>query len=334
MNYSHFTKPDRMKISILLNRGYSARDIGRSLGKHHSSISREIKDNSVNGQYDSNKAQIKAVKKRRASKYRGMKIREHPELESYVVDKIKHYWSPEEIAGRIKNIETNIQYVSAISIYKYLYSAFGQYLSSYLYSKRWYKRRRYGNEKLRKDRIPNRVSIEQRPAIVEKRKRFGDFEGDTLGRIKTDKEVIAGLVERVSRYLLLSKELGLKYTMDGFNKQLSPYRSIIESLTLDNGVENVRYEELGIDTFFCHPYCSREKATMENSFGRLRRFIPKGTSLTKYSDKDICRFADLMNNTPRKCLNFRTPKEVFEEQIILKKLSLKPVSQTHLKCRT
>ena len=103
----------------------------------------------------------------------------------------------------------------------------------------------------------------------------------------------------------------------------NPYQNIAESLTLDNGIENVRYEELGIKTFFCHPYSSWEKATMENSFGRLRRFIPKGTSLRDYDDEDIKRFAELMNNTPRKCLNYRTPKEVFEEQLILKKLSLK-----------
>lgn len=166
------------------------------------------------------------------------------------------------------------------------------------------------------------MSIEQRPAIVSERTRFGDFEGDTLGKIKTDKEVIAGLVERMSRYLFLGKEPGLKYTMDGFNKQLNPYQSIIESLTLDNGVENVRYEELGIDTFFCHPYSSWEKGSIENSFQRLRRFLPKRASLSDYSNEDIRRFAYLMNNTPRKCLNFRTPREVFEEQLILKKLSL------------
>jgi IS30 family transposase len=252
-----------------------------------------------------------------------MKIRENQELESYVVDKIKSYWSPEEIAGRLKNIDTQIKYVSAPSIYKYLYSCYGQYLHSCLYSGRWCKRKRYKIKGPKKPKIPNRVSIEARPAIVSQRARFGDFEGDTLGRIKTDKEVIVGSVERLSRYILLGKESGLKYAVDGLKKCLSPYQNAIETLTLDNGPENARYEELGIDTFFCHPYCSCEKATMENSFGRLRRFIPKGASLRDYSDEDIRRFVDLMNNTPRKCLNYRTPKEIFEEQLILKKLSLK-----------
>ncbi len=252
-----------------------------------------------------------------------MRIKNDPNLENYVTDKIKSYWSPEEIAGRIKNIDTEMKYVSAPSIYKYLYSGYGQCLHSYLSSGRWRKRKRYGLKGPKKTKIPNRVSIEQRPEIVSQRKRFGDFEGDTLGRIRTDREVIAGLVERLSRYLIISKELGLKYAVDGFNRQLNPYRKVIESLTLDNGVENVRYEKLGVETFFCHPYSSWEKGTMENSFGRLRRFIPKGASLADYSQEDISRFAELMNNTPRKCLNYRTPKEVFEEQIILKKLSLK-----------
>lgn len=322
MKYSHFSKSDRLEISILLSRGYSHREVADSLGKHHSSISREVNDNSVNGQYDPAKAHGKAIKKRRRSKYQGMKIKNNPGLESYVTDKIKSYWSPEEIAGRLKNIDTEIRYVSAPSVYKYLYSSHGQYLYAYLYSRRWCKRKRYKIKGHKKTKIPNRVSIEQRPKIVDRRTRFGDFEGDTLGRIKTDTEALVGSVERMSRYLLIDKVPGLKYAVDGFKKQLSPYQNAVESLTLDNGTENARYEELGIDTYFCHPYCSREKATMENSFGRLRRFIFKGSSLRDYSHEDITRFADLMNNTPRKCLNYRTPKEVFEEQLILKKLSL------------
>ncbi len=323
MKYTHFSKSDRLELSILLNRGYSFRNIEKCLKKDHSSISREIRNNSVNGRYDPGKAQIKATIKRAMSKYQGMKIKGDADLENYVVDKIKRFWSPEEIAGRIKNIETDIQYVSAPSIYKYLYSRHGQYLHAYLFSGRWRQRKRYKIKGPKKPKIPNRISIEARPAIVSQRGRFGDFEGDTLGRIRTDKEVVAGLVERLSRYVLLGKEPGLKYAVDGFRKQLSPYQSLAESLTLDNGTENARYEELNINTFFCHPYCSCEKATMENSFGRLRRFIPKGASLRNYSNEDIARFAELMNDTPRKCLNYRTPKEVFEEQLILKKLSLK-----------
>ncbi|MBU1102578.1 IS30 family transposase [Patescibacteria group bacterium] len=318
-----------MEISILLNRGYSHREIANSLKKHHSSISREINENSVNGQYDPAKAHLKAIKKRKKSKYQGMKIRENPELESFVINRMRSYWSPEEIAGRIKNVDAQIKYASAPSIYKYLYSAHGQYLHLYLYSGRWRKRKRYKIKGPKKTKIPNRVSIEQRPEIVAKRTRFGDFEGDTLGKIRRDIEVIVGSVERISRYLLIDKVTGLKYAVDGLKKCLSPYQNAIETLTLDNGPENARYEELGIPTYFCHPYSSWEKATMENSFCRLRRFIPKGSSMDDCSDADIRRFAELINNTPRKCLNYRTPKEVFEEQLLLKKLSIK-INQTNI----
>jgi len=248
-----------------------------------------------------------------------MKIRDDAALENYIQDKIRSHWSPDEISGRIKEVDKHILYVSAPSIYKYLYSQYGQGLCCFLYSRRYKLKRRNGKKKSVRELIPNRISIEERPDIVARRKRFGDFEGDTLGRIKTDKEAVAGLTERLSRKVFLGKIPRLKFTVDEFGNRLDLYSDISESLTLDNGVENVRYEKLGIDTFFCHPYSSWEKGTMENSFNRLRRFIPKGASLKNYSEQDIKRFENLMNNTPRKCLKYRTPNEIFEEQLLLKR---------------
>jgi len=128
-----------------------------------------------------------------------------------------------------------------------------------------------------------------------------------------------GSLERMSHYLLLKKATQLKYTMEGFKELLNPYRNIIESLTLDNGVENVRYQELNLPTYFCHPYSSWEKGSMEHGFKRLRRFIPKKTSLKNISQEKLSTIMETMNHTPRKCLNWRTPKEVFEEQIKLKR---------------
>ena len=103
---------------------------------------------------------------------------------------------------------------------------------------------------------------------------------------------------------------------------LNPHHDTFKSLTLDNGVENVRYEELNIDTYFCHPYSSWEKGAIENCFKRLRRFIPKKASLKDYSREDIIHFAKIMNDTPRKCLNWKTPKEVFEEQSKLNNIKI------------
>lgn len=321
MSYKHFTQDERNELSVLLRKGYSLRDIGKCLRKSHSSVSREIRVNSTKGVYDPHKAYHKARVRRRYSKYIGMKIISDSQLCDYVEDKIRSYWSPEQIAGRLKNMDKHIKYVSAPSIYKYLYSNYGQSLCQYLFSRRYRQKKRKGSKKLKKEIIPNRVSIEARPDIINQRIRFGDFEGDTLGRIKTDQEVLVGSTERMSRYVLLTKASRLKYAIDGFKEQLNPYRNIIESLTLDNGVENARYQTLDIPTFFCHPYSAWEKGTMENLLGRLRRFIPKKSSLKDYTQGDISYFMEIMNNTPRRCLNYKTPKEVFEEQCLLKNLT-------------
>lgn len=315
MKYKHILKVNRLEISILLNKSYSVREIGRSLGKNPSSISREISSNSTNGIYDPHKANNKARVKRICSKYQGMKVVSNMELRDYIDEKMKIGWTPEQIAGRL-NRKSGNPVISAKSIYKYLYSPYGQCLCRYLPSKRYIAKRRSGR-KLKKQIIPNRISIEFRPKVINERRRFGDWEADTLGRIKTDNEAIAGLVERKSRYVLACKVPKLKYAMDGFKKLLNPYHNLLKSLTMDNGVENVRHEELNTNTYFCHPYSSWEKGAIENSFQRLRRFIPKKSSLRNYTDERISDIINLMNNTPRKCLDYRTPKEVFNEQLSL-----------------
>jgi transposase, IS30 family len=328
MNYKHINFSDRLEISILLKKGYSHRSIAIALGKNHSSVSREIKDNSVNGVYDPKKANAKSKVKRSKSKYQCMKIVKYSELANYIETNLRdNHWTPEEIAGRWNN-ENNfdkngkIIIISAPTIYKYLYSNRGQHLCKYLCSKRYIKRRRKEGGKQKKQLIPNRISIEERPEKINKRIEFGHWEGDTLGKIRSDSEVVVGLTERMSRFMLIDKVPRLKYSMDGFKMLLNPHHDTFKSLTLDNGVENVRYEELNVDTYFCHPYSSWEKGAIENCFQRLRRFIPKKASLKDYSRKDIIYFAEIMNNTPRKCLSWKTPREVFEEQCILNNLQV------------
>lgn len=315
MRYTHITKVNRMEILILLKRGYSHREIGRALGINHSSISREIKHNSVKGIYNPDKADHKAIVRREKSKYQGMKIRGNPEIENYVQEKLKLHWSPEEISGRLKNIDRYIAYVSSRGIYKYLYSDYGQNFCQYLYSRR-YKVRKRRKKKARREIIKNRVFIDVRPDIINERQRFGDWEADTLGAIISDQQRIAGATERYSRYFLATKVKRLKYAMDGFKLMLNPQQNTTHSITLDNGVENARHLELNTQTYFCHPYSSWEKGSIENSFMRLRRFIPKGSSLKYFANGQMQPFINIMNNTPRKCLNFRTPIEVFNEQLI------------------
>lgn len=312
MNYQHFTQDERNEISILLNKGFSHRDIAQALGKHHSSVSREIKNNSVKGKYDPHKANHRARVRRLNSKYQGMKVRENPQLERYIEEKVKLDWSPEMIAGRLKIEAGSNLSLHHTSIYKYLYSAYGQHLCQYLHSKRYQRRKRKPNLKSNRGTIKDRVFIDQRPDIINQRLRVGDFEGDTLGVPKKSRETIAGLVDRKSRYFLGKKIARLRETITAFDELLTPYNPL--SLTIDNGFENKRYKELQISTFFCHPFSAWEKPTIENTFQRLRRYIPKKSDLSKYSDKDISCIIDKMNNMPRKCLGWKTPKEVFFQE--------------------
>jgi len=325
--YTHFNKDNRNEISILLKKGYSHQDIADVVGKDHSSITREINNHSVNGEYNPDKAQHKARIKRLYSKYQGMKIVENISLDKYLKKKMKEFWTPEQIAGRWnkkKHRDKNEKkiIISVPSIYKYLYSSHGQSLCRYLPSRRYHPKKRNGRIKLKKAMIPNRVSIHLRPEAANQRLEFGHFEGDTLGRIKSDQEAITGLIERISRKVFLEKVARLRYAIDGFKKRLNPCHNIAESVTLDNGVENVRHEELNLSTYICDPYSSWQKGSVENTFLRLRRFIPKKESLRNYSAKDISRIEKIMNSTPRKCLNWETPNEVFNRLSNIKKTAI------------
>lgn len=306
MRYSHFGKTERLELSVLLKKGYSQRDIGRALGRNPSSVSREIKNNSVNGTYDPLKAHHKAYVKRYYAKYRGMKIKKDSEIEHYVREKIRLSWSPESVAGRMKiDIGKSIHHTV---IYKYLYSQYGQGLCEYLRYKR-YKRKKRTNTKSVKEIIKNRVFIDKRPIIINVRERYGDFEADTMGYPKTGKETLAAVIERKSRFILGQKISRLKNTMKGFKNIFQSLPSL--SLTLDNGPENARYEELNIPTYFCHPYSSWEKGAIENAFKLIREYIPKKKPLENYTEQEISAIIDTINSRPRKCLGWFTPKEVF-----------------------
>lgn len=313
MSYTHFSKAERLYLFVLLGRGCSLREIGSALKKNPSSVSREIKRNSVNGEYDLEKANHKAYVKRHMSKYQGMKVREHPELEAYIHEKMPLGWSPETIAGRWKLDHPNTISITNIGIYKYLYSQYGQSLCRYLRYKR-YRRKKRVAVKSPRQLIPNRVWIDERPAVVNNRVRFGDFEGDTMGVPRYTKETIAAVIERKSRYILGKKIARIKFAMYAFQAMLKPLP--VQTFTLDNGVENVRYQSLGVPTYFCHPYSSWEKGSVEYAFKLIREYIPKKANLTNYTEEEIAAVIDTLNNRPRKCLDYRTPKEVFEDQFL------------------
>ncbi len=178
---------------MLKAKGFSQRDIARSLAKSPNTVSREIRLNSVNGTYDPRKAQHKVYAKRKYSKYQGMKVVEDKSLKDYIENKLKQDWSPEEISGRIKNYDQDIKYVGFMGIYKYIYSVYGRLLERHL---RYKGRKRKGGNRKKVTELKNRLFIDQRPAIVGNRERFGDWEGDFIVSNKTGKGVL--LVLQVS----------------------------------------------------------------------------------------------------------------------------------------
>jgi transposase, IS30 family len=318
----HIKKAERLEIYILLNKGYSCRDIGMVLGRSHTSIGHEISSNAVHGEYDPYKADTKAKVRRKKSKYQGMKVRGKPAVEAYVKHYLKKGWTPEQIAGRLKETDTHIPYVSHMAIYKWLYSAWGQPYCEYLISQRARPRKRR-KKKTKRTLIPNRVGIEKRPIEANNREVFGHFEGDTVVSGKRyGSTSITVVQERKARYAKLRKIHNLKPATN--NRAIySMTRKLkrFETFTLDNGVENTKHEKLAkkldIAIYFCDPYSSWQKGGVENLNKLIRRFIPKGCDIAQFSHQQIAAIEDKLNNTPRKCLNYKTPYEVMIENNLL-----------------
>lgn len=312
---THITDSDRSEISILLWKKHSHREIAEALGKSHSAIDREILRNSTKGGYDPLAAKAKARTRRKQSKYQGMKVEDSPEIQAYVIAHLKLHQTPEEIAGRMKEVDTHVPYVSHEAIYKWLYSPYGQKYCYLLPSQR-FKPRKRREKKTERSLIPNRVGIEERPEAANDRSEFGHFETDTVvsGKRTGSKAALDVLVERKSRYTRLRKLPNLRPKSN--NRALKKMAKDLKmsTLTYDNGIENRNHEELAlalkIRTYFCDPYSSYQKGTIENTNGRIRRFIPKGADLNNYSDAEIQKVEDWLNHTPRKCLNYRTPYEI------------------------
>lgn len=320
MNYSQLTDGERVEMYLLIGKGYSQRDIGRALHRPQSTISRELKRNPVNGVYDPYKAKVKARTRRKQAKYQGMKVRERPELESYIISKLELHWTPEAIAGRLKEVDTHLTYISAKGIYKWLYSAYGQQYCQLLPKQR-YRPKKRRSKKAKREMIPNRVGIEQRPEKATKRLEFGHFEEDTMvsSRRSKGKAALAVLCDRKARYTKLGLMKNMKPKIHVRAQKKMAKTLLMKTITYDNGIENKNHEEIAlalkVRTFFCNPYASYEKGTVENTIGRIRRFIPKGANLDLYSPKQIQQIEDWLNHTPRKCLNYLTPYEIMQKNL-------------------
>lgn len=315
--YCHLSLLEREKLFAWREVGLSLREIGRRLGRDHSGLSLEIKRQTKYG-----KVYYPCLAQRRSERI-GFYQRWHAPLKDpliflYVREHLRLGWSPEQIAGRLPIDHPGCS-VDKETIYRYVYHRRNQRekLWQYLALARRRRMKKVGRRVKRLGRISGAVSIDLRPKIVNRRKQFGHFESDNLEGVRSDREVVSVTIERQTRKVYLAKLANRKSAtkarslINHLSNLPEEYR---RTLTLDNGAENSRHliirQVLGIEVYFCHAYSAWEKGTVENTIGRLRRFLPKGESLEDLDKNYLEAVEERFNNLPRKCLGFLTPNEV------------------------
>jgi IS30 family transposase len=304
MNYHHLSQEERYQIYGYLAAKKSLSEIADRLNRSKSTISREIKRNKGARGYRPKQAHILSLQRMSCNAKQIPNI-----IWAKVREKLMLYHSPEQIAGQLD--------ISHESIYGYLYAdkARGGTLYRYLRCQKK-KRKRYGSGQDRRGQIINRRSIRERPAHVEKREKIGHWEGDTIIGAK-HKQAIVTIVERKSGYTLLKKvdRKQADLVKVALIQLLTPYASLVDTITYDNGKEFAEHKEvddiLNFTTYFADPFSSWQRGTNENTNGLIRQFIPKKRLLATVSEEEITTIQHLLNTRPRKRLGYKTPEQVF-----------------------
>lgn len=323
--YKHLCLEEREHIAILKGKGESLRAIARILNRHPSCISREIQRNALHqdfcppNYYLGHKAHQRATLR---NSFKHMRPRlKNPQIERFVLEKIQSKWSPEQIACSLPYYLPGYR-LSYETIYQYIYKE-NRNLIPLLVRAHRKRHQRSHSRQYRKSHIPQRVSITRRPRIVQARRQAGHWETDTAVS-RASLSALHVLVERKSRLIKISKlpQNTAAHSRIATNRRLCKLPSaLLRTLTYDNGSENAQHmlvnKTLGTKSFFCNPYHSWEKGTVENSIGLIRRFFPKKTDFANIPVSSIKRVETLLNNRPRKCLRFRTPLEIFQKSVAL-----------------
>ncbi len=315
-HYSQLTQEQRYQISAHQQIGNSQIAIADALGVHKSTISRELKRNRGDRGYRPKQAHQLALDKRhQAEKHITFTL----EVQKMVTDKILMDWSPEQISGYFE-----INGIAAISherIYQFLLTdkKAGGMLYTHLRHSGKRRKKRYGS-KDRRGQIKNRVSIDQRAKIVDKKERFGDWEGDTIMGARQQKAMVT-LVDRASKLTRIGSvatkhsDIVSAIIVD----LLHPMERVTHTITLDNGKEFSGHENiaksLSVNIYFAHPYSSWERGLNENTNGLIRQYIKKGSSFEGITSERIAFIEDRLNNRPRKTLGYRTPHQVYKALI-------------------
>lgn len=315
------TKYDREQIEHYLRAGSSIREIARIMGRDHSVIVRELKRNrSPHFMYESSKADY--FSQRRARKTNKRKLEKNEKLYDYVLKCLEKDWSPEQIAGRLKNYpppKLKGMVISHEAIYQFIYD-----VEPWLYHKLRYKRydrQKHFARKPQKVSMPERVSIHERPEVINNRLEVGHFESDTFV-CKGKKDVLSVQYERTIQLARIHKVLGFSATetKEALKQTIwSLPDNFIKNITFDNGTEGTKHYELrqpfNIKTYFCDAYAAWQKGGVENMNGRLRQYLPRKINLENITDDQIYEIQERLNNRPRKGLGYLTPNEKLNDLI-------------------
>lgn len=312
MTYTQLSQTERYQISALLDAGCSKKIISQQLGRHRSTIDREISRCKGLPIYRPEAAQEQAMQYQqegRNAKTIAASVLSH--VECY----LRLALSPQQVAGRLR--AEGFKAPSVETIYQHILKdqeKAGDLHSLLRCQKK--RRKRYGSGRERRGCIANRVCIEQRASIVDKKSRIGDWEGDTVVG-KDHQGFVVTMVERKSRYTLAA-QVDTKEALpvaEAIIVMLRQHKQVCHTITFDNGKEFAQHQYiakcLDASVYFAHPYCSWERGLNENTNGLLRQYFPKGTDLRHVTQSQVDDAVYALNHRPRKCLGFKTPHEVF-----------------------
>jgi IS30 family transposase len=308
-NYTQLTQEQRYQIYALLKMDHTQTETAEVIGVHKSTVSRELRRNRGLRGYRPKQAHRMALERRDKSK-----PRIKPSTWALIETLIRQDFSPEQISEWL--IKNQAVHISHERIYQYILADKGAGGDLYRHLRCQKKRKkRYGSYD-RRGKLPNRVSIDERPAIVETRQRLGDWEVDTIVG-KGRRGAIVSLTERKSRLALMRKvkRKTAEAVADAVIELLKPYKNFVHTITSDNGKEFAEHERIArrleAKVYFAHPYAAWERATNENTNGLIRQYFPKSRDFSSITDEESIMAMWRLNNRPRKCLAFDTPNQVF-----------------------
>ena len=316
-HYSHLSIYERrLAVRLYHYQKKSIREIGRILERPHTTISREIKRHQFTSYVSTYYPNLAETEYAITIRDRGQRMRlKNNTTKEYIKEKLKIGWSPEIISGRLK-IEEDLSYVCHESIYQYIYKEAPE-LTIYL-PRKHKKRRKKHPYRSTPGKLQNRTSIEERPTAANERTEHGHWESDSIVSVG-HKPGCNVLVERLTRLTHITKVATQNSddTSQAIIQSLSHYPSdFTRSITYDNGSENAQHvhtnTQLNCQSYFCAPYHSWEKGSVEQVNGLVRRYLPKSSDLTVVPQKEYDRIEHLLNSRPRKCLQFKTPYEAYE----------------------